>query len=82
MSNTLTETPQYRSLLELQLRKEQIRNAIIKDNADMAGKWKSLFSRPKTKEKKSLSVSSLVNMGAGALDGFLLVWKLYRKFHK
>lgn len=72
----------YTSLLELQLRKEQLHSAIQSDNRVFAEKWKSLFVKPKVKSKKSLSFSSLVNTGANALDGFLLAWKLYKKFHK
>lgn len=72
------------SLAELQLRKELVRNAIIKDNADIAAKWKSLFSKPQQTvgKGKNFSMASLVNVGAGVFDGFMLAWKLYKKFHK
>jgi len=80
--NNIPQAVAYRSLVELRLRKEQIRNAIHKDNSDIADKWRSLFKKPEGKKKKSLTVSSLVNTGAGVFDGFLFAWKLYRKFHR
>lgn len=82
MNNIPPETVRFNSLLELQLRKEQTRNAIGKDSADIASKWKSLFSKHKTKRKKGWDMTSLVNTGVGALDGLMLAWKLYRKFHR
>jgi len=82
MNNTLSETTRFNSLLELQLRKEQLRNAIGKDGASISDKFKSLFAKPKVKQKRGFNMSSLVNTGAGALDGLVLAWKLYRKFHR
>lgn len=82
MSTDIQQATRYHSLTELQLRKEQIRNALHKNQTDIGKKWKSLFEKPKMKSKKGFSLASLLNTGAGALDGFLLAWKLYKKFHK
>lgn len=83
IENNMQPAAAYRSLVELQLRKEQIRNAIHKDNADISNKWRSLFKKSESKRKKGgLTLYSLVSTGAGALDGLLFAWKLYKKFHR
>lgn len=82
MDKNMQPVMAYRSLVELQLRKEQIRNAIHKDNADIMSKWHSLFKKPEGKKKKSLTMASLVSTGTGVFDGLLFAWKLYRKFHR
>lgn len=82
MNNNLQPTATYSSLLELQLRKEQIRNAIHKDNSDIVTKWRSLFTQPKTNQKKGFTMATLINTGTGLFDGFMLAWKLYKKFRR
>ena len=47
--------------------------------------WNSLFKKPDALLKSastSKRISSLMSMGAGALDGAILAWKLYRKFKR
>lgn len=82
MNNNLPQPTTYRSLTELQLRKEQLRNALHKDNDELVSKWRSLFKPQPDKQKKRFTMSSIVNTGASAIDGFMLAWKLYKKFHK
>lgn len=72
----------YRSLAELQERKDQIQRAIRIDNKDIIKKWRSLFYEHKKSRKKGFSMVSLINTGAGLLDGFMLAWKLYNKFRR
>lgn len=33
-------------------------------------------------KKKGLTVASVISTGTGLIDGFLFVWKIYRKFKK
>ena len=53
------------------------------DEAKIASLWNSLFHKeestmPKTPVQK---IINLANLGTGILDGVILGWKLYRKFH-
>lgn len=76
---------QYSSLNEIRLRKELLRKDIEADDAKIKALWKSLFVRPDALSKKatpSKRMQSLFSIGAGAFDGALLAWKLYRKFKR
>ena len=76
---------QYSSLNELRLRKELLRKDIEADDAQIKALWKSLFVQPEALSKKatpSKRMQSLFSIGAGAFDGALLAWKLYRKFKR
>ncbi len=76
---------QYSSLNEIRLRKELIRKDIEADDAKIKALWTSLFVRPDALSKKatpSKRMQSLFSIGAGAFDGALLAWKLYRKFKR
>ena len=61
----------YRTLHEIRLRKEVVLSEIRRDNERMNILWKDLFRKPKPQKT-----------GAGLADGFMLAWKLYRKFKK
>ncbi len=82
MTNPDTTT-EYNSLNDIRLKKEKIRKAIETDDAKIKNLWNSLFTKPdvlSTTASPSKRISSLLQVGAGALDGALLAWKLYRKF--
>ncbi len=76
---------QYSSLNEIRLRKELLRRDIEADDAKIKAFWNALFVRPDALSKKatpSKRMQSLFSIGAGAFDGALLAWKLYRKFKR
>lgn len=80
-----TEQIEYSSLTEIRLRKELLQKDIAADDAKIKALWKSLFVKPDVLSKKATPgkrVQSLFSIGAGAFDGALLAWKLYRKFKK
>lgn len=78
----MQQQPTYRSLEELQQRKEQILTAIRNDNKAIGKNWQSLFYNHESSRKKGFSMATLVNTGAGLFDGFMLAWKLYNKFRR
>ena len=77
----MRKTETYNTLHEIRLRKETILAEIRMDNQQMNILWKDLFRKPEQK-KKGLTLSSIMTMGTGVADGFLLIWKLYRKLKK
>ena len=80
-----TEQIEYSSLTEIRLRKELLQKDIAADDDKIKALWKSLFVKPDALSKKATPgkrMQSLFSIGAGAFDGALLAWKLYRKFKK
>lgn len=85
MKESYSSTTAYHSIEEIRARKALLQKDIQADEAKIDEKWHSLFRKPKAMSKTatpSQRVVSIVNSGAGVLDGLLLVWKLYRKFKK
>lgn len=72
----------YNTLHEIRLRKELILSEIRRDNQQINVLWKELFRKPEPNRKKGFTMASLMTTGAGLADGFMLAWKLYRKFKK
>lgn len=84
-TNIQQEHTELSSLNDLRLRKELLRKDIESDEKQMRNLWRSIFTRPQALSKQastSKRISSLISMGAGALDGAILAWKLYHKFKK
>lgn len=82
--DSLTQ-PQYNSLNDLRLRKELLRKDLEADSKKLNSLWNSLFTKPDILSKSastSKRISSLVSVSAGAIDGAIFAWKLYRKFKK
>ena len=77
----MRKTETYNTLHEIRLRKEAILTEIRMDNQQMNVLWKDLFRKPEPK-KKGFTLTSLMSAGAVVADGFMLAWKLYRKFKK
>ena len=71
----------YSTLHEIRLRKETILSEIRMNNQQINILWKDMFRKPEPK-KKALSLSSIMTMGTSMADGFLLIWKLYRKYKR
>lgn len=85
MSDTQPITPTYQSLEGIRQRKAVLLTDIRKESQEIDKLWSSLFHEPVMLKKNvtaSQRINSLINTGAGALDAALLVWKLYRKFHR
>lgn len=82
MDTNIQQTPAYHSLEELQLRKEQLLGDIRNDSNNMTKMWRSLFSDRSSNSKKGLNMATVINTGAGLFDGFMLAWKLYKKFRR
>lgn len=85
MVESYTSPASYHSIEEIQIRKSLLLKDIQKDSEKIDRQWHSLFQKPQGLSKNaapSKRISSFMNMGAGFLDGALLVWKLYRKFKK
>lgn len=83
--NNESTTITYKSLADIRLRKEILRNDILKDDHKIQGLWKSLFHKPaiaNSNAKPSERIQSLMNNSVGIVDGLLLAWKLYRKFKR
>lgn len=73
----------YASLEEIRMRKSHLRKMLRKDSEQMKAKAQTLFH----KEEKDANMPTqrlvgMVNKGAGFIDGVILVWKLYQKFHQ
>lgn len=81
-SNDSASRPQFSSLAEIELYKEQVRRDIRQDEQRIATLWQGLFHQeerpmPKTPVQR---VMGMMSMGSGVIDGLILGWKLYRKF--
>ncbi len=79
--NNATQPQKYNSINEIRERKEAVLAEMRKDNNEIGKRWRSLFQKSQQK-KKGLTVASVINTGTGLIDGFLFVWKIYRKFKK
>lgn len=85
MNNHSTDFTTYRSLEEISMRRDILKEQIDQDRKKIRQQWQSLFRKPEGFKKDatpSKRISSLVNTGTGLLDAFLLGWKLYRKFKR
>ncbi len=84
-TNEYTDTNGYNSLNDIRLRKEALRKDIEADDKKIKQLWNSLFTKPEVFSKNastSKRITSMISLGAGALDGALFAWKIYRKFKK
>lgn len=77
----MEKTNAYNTLQEIRLRKQVLLSEIKRNNQQISILWKNMFRKPEPK-KKGLTLASLMTTGAGLADGFMLAWKLYRKFKK
>ncbi len=80
---THSDITEYNSLSDIRLKKELLRKDIEADDAKIKTLWGTLFTKPdvlSSNASTSKRLNSLLHVGAGALDGALLAWKLYRKF--
>ncbi len=77
----MENTPTYRTLDEIRLRKAQLMADIRKDENHIGKQWNRLV-HPKKQGRQTTSsrLSTIVSTGAGVFDAALLGWKLYRRF--
>ena len=85
MANEHNNINEYSNLNDIRLRKEALRKDIEADDVKIKALWESIFTRPdafSSKASKGKRLQSFISMGAGAVDGALLAWKLYHRFKK
>lgn len=71
--------PSYRTLEEIQLRKEKLQSDIQQENDQIGTLWRTLFAPQKASSKGELVANLLAN-SITAIDGFLLVRKLMKTY--
>jgi len=81
MNNNVEKQVAYTTLQEIRRRKEAVLSEIRRNNKQISKSWSNLF-RDNEPRKKGFTLSSVLNTGMGFMDGFFLVWKLYRKFKR
>ncbi len=83
MENNNSTPQQIQTLEEIVLRKELVLNELHNDDKKIQELWSSLFHVPDlSASTPAKRFTKFINIGAGALDGAILAWKLYRKFKK
>ena len=71
--------PTYRTIEEIQLRKEKLHSDIQQENDQIGILWHTLFAPQKASSKGEL-VANLIANSITAIDGFLLVRKLMKTY--
>jgi len=71
--------PTYRTLEEIQIRKDKLESDIQKENDQIGTLWHTLFA-PQQASSKGELVASLLTNSITAIDGFLLVRKLIKTY--
>lgn len=69
----------YRTLEEIRLRKEQIREAIDKENQTIGSSWNSLFVR-REEVTRGEYLANLLSYGITAFDAIMTFRKLKRNY--
>ena len=71
------------TIAEIEEYKSSVKEDIQDDEAKIASLWNSLFHKeePTMPQTPVQKIINLANLGTGILDGVILGWKLYRKFH-
>lgn len=74
-----TNTESYNTLEEIQLRREQLSNAIEHDRDIIAEKWDELFQTNENPTKGEY-IATIISNSITAIDAFLLVRKLLNSY--
>ncbi|MBQ9667685.1 MAG: hypothetical protein IJV45_02910 [Prevotella sp.] len=69
----------YRTLEEIQLRKDQLREAIDRESRDISTTWSSLSARRESSTRGEY-VANLVSYGVTAFDALMTMRKLKRNY--
>ncbi|MCR5512996.1 MAG: hypothetical protein K6F43_05470 [Prevotella sp.] len=73
------QTPQYNTLEEIELRKDELK-AQLSDNSDKVGTlWRSLWV-PQQANSKGELIGNLINNSITAIDAFILARKLMKTY--
>ena len=80
----MEDTHLYRTLEDIDDRKEEIRTLLRNSDSQIREKWHSLFheEEPLSALSPTRRFTRLIHNSAGFIDGALLAWKLYRVFKK
>ena len=80
----MEEQKSYRTLEDIEARKDEIRLQLRQSDKQMKEMWHSLFRKPDSLASLSPTrrITSLLSNSATVVDGLILTWKLYRKFKK
>ena len=73
------QTPQYNTLEDIALRKDELKAQIDKESDKIGTLWRSLFIPPKPASKGEL-IANLISNVITAVDAFLLVRKLMNTY--
>lgn len=76
---TPPQTDTYNSLEEIQLRKDQLAEAIEQEGEQIATLWGDLFKKREDSTKAEY-VTSIITNSIAAIDAFLLVRKLVKNY--
>ena len=69
------------SLTDIRNYKMELRKQIDKKEEAIVSLWHDLFHKEETEPKTNTQrIAKMISLGAGAFDGAMLGWKLYRKF--
>ena len=80
----MEERNRYRTLEDIEQRKDEILAQLRQSDKQMKQQWHSIFKKPDslTSLSPARRMASLMSNSIGALDVMLLTWKLYRKYKK
>ncbi|MGI6232834.1 MAG: hypothetical protein ACOYJF_08290 [Prevotella sp.] len=85
MSQTNNNPTSYHTIEEIQMRKAMLQTDIKKVDHKIHEQWTSLFKKPEAIDSTatpSRRIRSIMSVGAGAFDAFVLGFKLWRRFKK
>ncbi len=74
-----TEKETYHTLEEIQLRRDQLNEAIEHESDVIADKWNELFVK-KEESSKGEYIASIISNTVTAIDAFILVRKLMKNY--
>ena len=73
------QTPQYNTLEDIALRKDELKAQIDKESDKIGTLWRSLWLPQKTESKGEL-IANIVSNSITAIDAFILVRKLMKTY--
>ena len=73
------QTPQYNTLEDIALRKDELKAQIDKESDKIGTLWRSLWVPQKTESKGEL-IANIVSNSITAIDAFILVRKLMKTY--
>ena len=74
-----TQTPQYNTLEDIELRKDELRAQLSENSEKVGTLWRSLWV-PKESNSKGELIANLISNSITAIDAFILVRKLTKTY--